>query len=90
MWDGIPGTVVRRVNGHEHYVLVDIGGIHRTIEIHQLRGQVLEPGDWIVVSRGRAERRIPQVEALAWLRLLVGVGLPLTDDPGGLDIPGIG
>jgi hydrogenase expression/formation protein HypC len=51
---GIPGQVVRMLDGYgDQLALVDVAGEHRKINVGMLAGPV-EPGDWIIIHMGFA------------------------------------
>jgi len=71
---GVPGNVVEVLDDRPDIAEVDVSGVRRAINIGLLEGQVVEPGDWVLVHLGFALSKIDQDEATAMLELLAGVG----------------
>lgn len=77
---GIPGQVVERLAGYgDQLALVDVVGGRRQVNVGMLEGEVLEPGDWVLIHVGFAVEKVDEAtaqEALAGLELM---GRPLDD-----------
>jgi len=71
---GVPGNVVEVLDDRPDIAEVDVSGVRRAINIGLLEGQVVEPGDWVLVHLGFALSKIDQDEATAMLEFLAGVG----------------
>jgi hydrogenase expression/formation protein HypC len=71
---GVPGNVVEVLDDRPDIAEVDVSGVRRAINIGLLEGQVVEPGDWVLVHLGFALSKIDQDEATAMLELLAGFG----------------
>lgn len=71
---GIPGQVVRMLDGYEGQVaLVDVAGEPRKINVGMLPEETFNPGDWIIIHMGFAmEKTDPAsaAEAMAGLELM--------------------
>jgi hydrogenase expression/formation protein HypC len=70
---GIPGQLVELVETNSHLAKVDVSGVTRMINIGLLEGEVLEPGDWVLIHVGFALSKIDEEEAslaLASLKLM--------------------
>lgn len=78
---GVPGEIVQVLDDRPDIAEVDVSGVRRAINIGLLEGQVVEPGDWVLVHVGFALSRIDQAEAKAMLQLLEGIGQPDADEP---------
>jgi len=62
---GIPGQVVEVLEGYEgQLALVDVEGMARKINIGLLEGDLLGPGDWVLIHMGMALEKVG-VEAAA-------------------------
>jgi len=78
---GIPGQVVEVLEGYEgQLALVDVEGMARKINIGLLEGDLLGPGDWVLIHMGMAlEKMEPEAAAHARAGLeLLGRGV---EDP---------
>ena len=60
---GIPGRVVALEVGHADLASVEVAGMTRWIDVGLLRGQTLEPGDWILIHAGAAIEKIDEERA---------------------------
>jgi hydrogenase expression/formation protein HypC len=78
---GVPGEIVQLLDDRPDIAEVDVSGVRRAINIGLLEGQVVEPGDWVLVHVGFALSRIDEAEAKAMLQLLEGIGQPDADEP---------
>lgn len=78
---GVPGEIVQVLDDRPDIAEVDVSGVRRAINIGLLEGQVVKPGDWVLVHVGFALSRIDQAEAKAMLQLLEGIGQPDADEP---------
>jgi hydrogenase expression/formation protein HypC len=78
---GVPGEIVQVLDDRPDIAEVDVSGVRRAINIGLLEGQVVEPGDWVLVHVGFALSRIDEAEAKAMLQLLEGIGQPDADEP---------
>ena len=72
----IPGQVVDIVDEPNRLAKVEVGGVHRNVNIGLLDsdGQGVGPGDWVLIHVGFAMSKVDEEEALATLRLLQGMG----------------
>jgi len=74
---GIPGRVVKLLDGHEgQLALVDVLGAARQVNVGLLEGEPLQPGDWVAIHIGFALERIETEEAEEALRGLELMGRP--------------
>ena len=78
---GVPGEIVQVLDDRPDIAEVDVSGVRRAINIGLLEGQLVEPGDWVLVHVGFALSRIDEDEAKAMLQLLEGIGQPDADEP---------
>lgn len=78
---GVPGEIVQVLDDRPDIAEVDVSGVRRAINIGLLEGQVVKPGDWVLVHVGFALSRIDEAEAKAMLQLLEGIGQPDADEP---------
>jgi hydrogenase expression/formation protein HypC len=78
---GVPGEIVQVLDDRPDIAEVDVSGVRRAINIGLLEGQVVKPGDWVLVHVGFALSRIDEDEAKAMLELLEGIGQPDADEP---------
>jgi hydrogenase expression/formation protein HypC len=78
---GVPGEIVQLLDDRPDIAEVDVSGVRRAINIGLLEGQVVKPGDWVLVHVGFALSRIDEAEAKAMLQLLEGIGQPDADEP---------
>lgn len=71
---GIPGRVVRRLEGYGgQLALVDVAGEHRKVNIGLLEEEMISPGDWVIIHMGFAVDKTDRAgadEALAGLELM--------------------
>ncbi|GAA4488285.1 HypC/HybG/HupF family hydrogenase formation chaperone [Rhodococcus olei] len=71
---GIPGRVIRRLDGYGgQLALVDVAGERRKVNVGMLDDPDLGPGDWIVIHMGFAMERVDEAgaeRAMAGLELL--------------------
>ena len=71
---GIPGQVVRMLDGYEGQVaLVDVAGQHRKVNVGMLPEETFAPGDWVIIHMGFAVEKTDRAgaaEAMAGLQLL--------------------
>ena len=71
---GIPGQVVRMLDGYEGQVaLVDVAGQHRKVNVGMLPEETFAPGDWVIIHKGFAVEKTDRAgadEAMAGLQLL--------------------
>ena len=77
---GIPGEVVELLPDRPDLAKVDVSGVRRAINIGLLEGQVVEPGDWVLIHVGFALSKIDQDEAKAALEFLEGIGQAYADE----------
>jgi hydrogenase expression/formation protein HypC len=50
---GIPGQVVRMLDGYEgQLALVDVAGKQRNVNVGMLPEETFEPGDWVIIHMG--------------------------------------
>ncbi len=56
---GIPGQVVRKLDGYEgQLALVDVEGAERKINLGMMEDQNFQPGDWVLIHMGFVVERI--------------------------------
>ncbi|MGH3530429.1 MAG: HypC/HybG/HupF family hydrogenase formation chaperone [Mycobacterium sp.] len=71
---GIPGQVVRMLEGYEgQLALVDVAGARRKVNVGMLPEERFAPGDWIIIHMGFAVEKTDQAgadEAMAGLELM--------------------
>lgn len=72
----IPGQVVEITDESNRLATVDVGGVHRTVNIGLLDGdgEPVAPGDWVLIHVGFAMSRVDEEEAAATLELLERMG----------------
>jgi hydrogenase expression/formation protein HypC len=73
---GIPGEVVEVLDDRPDLAKVDVSGVRRAINVGLLEGQVLEPGDWVLIHVGFALSKIDEEEARATIEFLEQLGEP--------------
>lgn len=78
---GIPGQVVRMLDGYEgQLALVDVAGAERRVNVGMLAEETFAPGDWIIIHMGFAVEKTDHdgaQAAMAGLEL-IGRGDPDT------------
>jgi hydrogenase expression/formation protein HypC len=61
---GIPGRVVRVLDGHAGMLaLVDVLGAERPVNLGMLEDLEVEPGEWVLIHMGFAVERIDEARA---------------------------
>jgi hydrogenase expression/formation protein HypC len=79
---GIPGQVVRMLDGYNNQVaLVDVVGEHRKVNVGMLPEETFAPGDWVIIHMGFVVEKTDKAgaeEAMAGLELM-GRGRNETD-----------
>ena len=61
---GIPGRVVRVLDGHGGLLaLVDVLGAERPVNLGMLEDLAVEPGEWVLIHMGFAVERIDEARA---------------------------
>jgi hydrogenase expression/formation protein HypC len=72
----IPGQIVELTDELNRLAKVEVGGVHRNVNIGLLDsdGQGVGPGDWVLIHVGFAMSKVDEEEALATLQLLQGMG----------------
>ena len=61
---GIPGRVVRVLDGHAGLLaLVDVLGAERPVNLGMLEDLAVEPGEWVLIHMGFAVERIDEARA---------------------------
>jgi len=82
---GIPGQVVRMLDGYDDQVaLVDVVGEHRKVNVGMLPEETFAPGDWVIIHMGFVVEKTDKAgaeEAMAGLELM-GRG---RSEPDGID-----
>ncbi len=75
---GIPGRILEVVDEHNQIAKVDVSGVRRNVNVGLLafEGEIVGPGDWVLIHVGFAIARIDEAEAAATLSLLEGLGEP--------------
>ena len=75
---GIPGQVVRMLDGYNNQVaLVDVVGEERKVNVGMLPEETFLPGDWVIIHMGFVVEKTDKAgaeEAMAGLKLM-GSGL---------------
>jgi hydrogenase expression/formation protein HypC len=77
---GIPGEVVELLPDRPDLAKVDVSGVKRAINIGLLEGELVEPGDWVLIHVGFAMSKIDEQEAKAALEFLEGIGQAYADE----------
>ena len=71
---GIPGQVVRMLDGYNNQVaLVDVVGEHRKVNVGMLPEETFAPGDWVIIHMGFVVEKTDKPgadEAMAGLELI--------------------
>jgi hydrogenase expression/formation protein HypC len=71
---GIPGQVVRMIEGYNNQIaLVDVVGEQRKVNVGMLPEETFEPGDWVIIHMGFVVEKTDKAgadEALAGLELM--------------------
>ena len=71
---GIPGQVVRMLDGYNNQVaLVDVVGEHRKVNVGMLPEETFAPGDWVIIHMGFVVEKTDKAgadEAMAGLELI--------------------
>ena len=71
---GIPGQVIRMLDGYEDQLaLVDVTGETRRVNVGMLPDVTFEPGDWVIIHMGFAVEKTDLAgaeEAMAGLELM--------------------
>ena len=71
---GIPGQVVRMLDGYNNQVaLVDVAGEHRKVNVGMLPEETFAPGDWVIIHMGFVVEKTDKAgadEAMAGLELI--------------------
>jgi len=70
----IPGQIVEMLDGDHHYATVDVSGVKRKINIHLLKDQGIQLGDWVLIHVGFAMSKISEEQAVEQLNLLSMLG----------------
>ncbi|MER5644647.1 HypC/HybG/HupF family hydrogenase formation chaperone [Streptosporangium sp. NPDC002524] len=68
------------LSDHPDLAMVDVCGVKRAINIGLLEGQLVVPGDWILIHVGFAMSKIDEVEARAALDFLESIGQAYEDE----------
>jgi hydrogenase expression/formation protein HypC len=80
---GIPGQVVRMLDGYNNQVaLVDVVGEQRKVNVGMLPEETFAPGDWVIIHMGFVVEKTDKAgadEAMAGLELM---GRGRADDAG--------
>jgi hydrogenase expression/formation protein HypC len=71
---GIPGQVVRMLDGYNNQVaLVDVVGEHRKVNVGMLPEETFAPGDWVIIHMGFVVEKTDKAgaeQAMAGLELM--------------------
>jgi hydrogenase expression/formation protein HypC len=71
---GIPGQVVRMLDGYNNQVaLVDVVGEQRKVNVGMLPEETFAPGDWVIIHMGFVVEKTDKAgaeEAMAGLELM--------------------
>lgn len=70
----IPAKIVDLPPGDESRVLVEVAGVRRHIDTGLLQGEMLQPGDWVLVHVGFAMSKISEEQARDQLQTLTMLG----------------
>ncbi|HET9877601.1 MAG TPA: HypC/HybG/HupF family hydrogenase formation chaperone, partial [Mycobacterium sp.] len=77
---GIPGQVVRMLDGYEgQLALVDVAGENRKVNVGMLPEEAFAPGDWVIIHMGFAIEKTDLAGAQA---AMAGLQLLGQGDPG--------
>jgi hydrogenase expression/formation protein HypC len=68
----VPGQILEVVDETKRLAMVDVAGVHRTVNVGLLDGA--GPGDWVLIHVGFAISQVDEHEALATRRLLEQMG----------------
>ena len=68
----IPGRITEVVDDANRLAVVDVVGVHRTVNVGLLDD--VQQGEWVLIHVGFALSRVDEDEARATLRLLQGMG----------------
>ncbi len=78
---GIPGRVVRVLDGHAGLLaLVDVLGAERPVNLGMLEDLEVEPGEWVLIHMGFAVERIDEARAAQAMSGLELMGRSRTPD----------
>jgi hydrogenase expression/formation protein HypC len=77
---GIPGQLVELVDANDQLARVDVSGVTRIVNIGLLEGEVLAPGDWVLIHVGFAMSKIDKDEAQMALASLQLMGKAYDDE----------
>ena len=84
---GIPGQVIRMLDGYEgQLALVDVTGRQRKVNVGMLPEETFSPGDWVIIHMGFVVEKTDQAgaaHAMAGLELMGSGSSDGPDDPGG-------
>ena len=86
---GIPGEVVEILADQPDLAKVDVSGVRRNINVGLLEGELLAPGDWVLIHVGFALSKIDEDEAKAALDFLEGIGQAYDEELRALQESGI-
>ena len=74
---GIPGQVIRMLDGYEgQLALVDVTGEQRKVNVGMLPEETFAPGDWVIIHMGFVVEKTDRGRGRA------GDGRPGADGPG--------
>jgi hydrogenase expression/formation protein HypC len=80
---GIPGQVVRMLDGYEgQLALVDVAGENRKVNIGMLPEETFAPGDWVIIHMGFVVEKTDRAGAEAAMAGLELMGRGASDDAG--------
>ncbi len=81
---GIPGRVIRMLDGYGHQLaLVDVAGEARKVNVGMLPDETFTAGDWVIIHMGFVVEKTDEAgarEALAGMELLRS-GVDLSEPP---------
>jgi hydrogenase expression/formation protein HypC len=82
---GIPGRVIRMLDGYEgQLALVDVTGAPRKVNVGMLPEETFSPGDWVIIHMGFVVEKTDRAgaeQAMAGLELMGRGGT--SEAPGG-------
>jgi hydrogenase expression/formation protein HypC len=76
----IPGQSIELLPEHPHLATVDVSGVRRSVNVMMLAGEVVKPGDWVLIHVDFAMAKIDEQEAKASLALLAELGQVYSDE----------
>ncbi|MDQ3715686.1 MAG: HypC/HybG/HupF family hydrogenase formation chaperone [Actinomycetota bacterium] len=78
---GIPAVIMEVLTDRPDVAMVDVGGVHRLVNIGLLQDEELVAQDWVLVHLGFAMAKIDEQEAAATMEFLNGLSEGHADVP---------